>query len=129
MGILGGELRIAAAAIALACGLAVVLTRRQRKLDVLRVVLGAVGAGLLALLGVDLATNHDTGRHGWATALVTGTTLISGAAFVESFFPTTTEHVAELWRNDPDLLKTRATSGIHVKPTVGLQGVGLIGTF
>jgi hypothetical protein len=55
--------------------------------------------------------------------------LLGGALFIDSLFPTTTERMADLWRNDPSRPALRSSSDFKIRPTFGLGGAGFAGTF
>lgn len=56
--------------------------------------------------------------------------LLSGA-FANTFFPTTREKMAQIWKDDPDRLRFGATrtSRVTLRPVFGLTGIGIQGTF
>lgn len=64
----------------------------------------------------------------FATGIYATPVVIGGVLFFESLFPTTTERMAELWKNDPSFGRARGTA-VRVTPVVGPTGLGLQGTF
>ncbi|HVH45494.1 MAG TPA: EF-hand domain-containing protein [Labilithrix sp.] len=56
-------------------------------------------------------------------------TVVGGVMFFNSLFPTTTERMAEVWKNDPGLVRSRMNSSVQVKPYFGGLSAGLTGTF
>jgi hypothetical protein len=63
------------------------------------------------------------------TALFASVALFGATIAVDSLFPTTTERMANVWKNDPDLVRSRTTSGVRVTPVFGLMSAGIRGTF
>jgi len=62
-------------------------------------------------------------------ALLTGGAMLGAAMFIDSLFPTTTERMADLWKNDPSRLRSASPSGLTIHPQFGLGGAGLTGTW
>ncbi len=80
-----------------------------------------------ALVGLSLANEGSQNRTLLGIGIAGG--LIGGALFFDSFFPTTTERMADLWRKDPSRPYLRSPSAFTIRPTLGLGGGGLAGTF
>lgn len=63
-----------------------------------------------------------------AIAVFSSLTLLGGVAFIDSFFPTPTERLAEIWKRDP-LRAGGAAARRNNTPTLGIGPFGLSGTF
>lgn len=106
--------------------------RKDHRMRVVNRWLGlAVAAGYGFILGRSIAgVEGDLSRvDPVMTGLGATMGLFSAVLFVDSFFPTTTERMAKLWREDPELLRTARTSSLTLKPVFGGLSVGLVGTF
>ena len=90
-----------------------------------------LGLGVFAGYGTVLSysfVNHEDASPG-LLAFATVSTALGGALFVESFFPSTTERMADLWKNDPSRLRSASPTGLTVRPSLGLGSLGLTGTW
>jgi len=90
------------------------------------------GLGLVAAGGGSLAFQLATSPRSLTAGAVAvyGVPMVfGGALFFESLFPTATERLAEVWKSDPAVARTRRTSGLEIKPMFGPLGAGVTGTF
>ena len=86
------------------------------------------GAGL----GISLYKSNDPAAFFGtpaSIALFGGLTVLGTGLFIESLFPSTTERMAELWKQDPSRLRSTPTSAFTLRPQLGLGGAGLTGTW
>ena len=93
------------------------------------VVFGVEGAIVtFSVAAYDSSSDRFVASKGYI-GMVGTATLLGGALFIDSLFPTTTERMAELWKNDPSRLRSGSPTGLTVRPSFGLSNVGLTGTW
>jgi len=90
-----------------------------------------LGAGGLAasgvVLGIALASDTKVSAQG---AMLIGTTgLLYGAVLLDSFFPSPTERMADLWKSEPSNAQHMGASRLTIRPVLGLMSGGITGSF
>jgi len=92
--------------------------------------LGAFGAAVSAGgLAYELSRGDSPDHSPFTTAVYATGTALFGIAVVDTFFPTATERMAQVWTQDRTLAHPRATARLHLAPVIGPLGVGLTGSF
>jgi len=86
------------------------------------------GAGYVGYRLGEAEGDLDRIENKLSTAIAAAYVPLGTAMFIDSFFPSTTERLAEVWKSDPSKLRA-PTTGLSIQPVLGLGHVGIAGTF